>query len=579
MIARLGSLILLLCGLTMCHKTPSGDPGHMPAPSASPPSPPLPVGQPKLLVVASIDQMRYDYLERFGPLFQGGFRRLLSSAAHFSGARYRHANCETGPGHAVILSGRHGSHSGMIANSWYDQLLKRSVNLVEDPAVSPVGGKGRGASPANFLGFTLGDALKRRWPQTKVVGVSLKDRAAILLAGRQADAAYWYENAEGRFITSSYYVTHAPGWLARWNSRKVVDAYAGTSWNRLIPDESLYEKYAGKDAVEGEWDRKDIVFPHKLRSAPPNKDFYDDFRRTPLGDEVTLEVALEAMAAHELGVDAVTDILAIGFSATDVVGHTYGPDSHEMMDQILRLDRLLTRLFDELERRVGMNQVLFVLTADHGSQPLIETLIARGQPGRRVHPKELDALLDAAFEKHFPGAKGLMAYYDTPNFYLSEDVIRKHGLTIEEVSAVVIEVLGASGLVAAVYTQADLSRGIPGIGHDGGGDPYRDLFQNSFFGPRSGHVVARMKPYVYVDERPGGTGHGMPYDYDRHVPLFVLGAKIPGGRYDQACGPEDLAPTLAKMLGVPDYPIEYDARLLTEILGSAPKAGTAEAKP
>lgn len=525
--------------------------------------------RPRLVLVISIDQMRYDYLERFGKLFKGGFRTLMQGSAQFLNNRYRHANCETGPGHAVILSGQHGSHTGMIANSWYDQLLGKSVNLVEDPVHQPVGGKGRGASPHYFMGFTVGDMLKSKSPKSKVVGVSLKDRAAILMAGRRADAAYWYEIAEGRFITSTYYMNQLPEWLTRWNEQRYPDRYIGRSWTRLYNDERFYERYAGKDAVEGEWDRKDIVFPHKLRSAPPDKDFYDDLRRTPFADELTLDVAVQAISGHQLGQDEHTDILAVGFSATDIVGHTYGPDSHEMMDQLLRLDVVLDQLLFAVNRSVGLKNTLVVLTADHGSQPLIETLIARGQPGRRLHSKELSSMFEAAFAQRFPGIKGLMAYFDPPNFYLNEKVIREHQLTVEEVTAVVIEVLGASGLVTAVYTQSDLARGTAGLGAEMGGDPYRDLFQNSYFGPRSGHVVARMKPYVYVDDRPGGTGHGMPYDYDRHVPLFFMAPNIKAGRYPQACGPEDIAPTLARFLGL-DYPLEYDSRLLSEILPKTP---------
>lgn len=543
-------------------------------PEAQPSSPPA-VARPRLLLVISIDQMRYDYLDRFGKLFRGGFRTLLSSSAHFLNTRYRHANCETGPGHAVILSGQHGSHTGMIANSWYDQLLGKSVNLVDDPVHAPVGGKGRGASPHYFLGFTLGDVLKSKSPKSKVVGVSLKDRAAILMAGRRADAAYWYETAEGRFISSTYYMQQLPDWLLRWNEQKYPDRYAGRSWTRLIPNQGLYDRYAGPDAVEGEWDRKDIVFPHKLYSAPPDKEFYDSLRRTPFADELTLDVAVQALAGHQLGQDEHTDILAVGFSATDIVGHTYGPDSHEMMDQLLRLDLVLDQLLFAVNRSVGLKNTMVVLTADHGSQPLIETLIARGQPGRRVRPKELNDLFDRAFAQRFPGVKNLMAYYDPPNFYLNEKVLREHNLTVEEVSAVVIEVLGASGLVTAVYTQSDLARGTAGLGAETGGDPYRDLFQNSYFGPRSGHVVARMKPYVYVDDRPGGTGHGMPYDYDRHVPLFFMNSTIKPGKYSQACGPEDIAPTLARFLGL-DFPLEYDSRLLTEIL---PKNALLPVKP
>lgn len=537
---------------------------NAPLPS-EPKSPPLPAAQveapprPRLILVVSIDQMRYDYLDRFSRLFTGGFRTLLRSGAFFVNARYRHANCETGPGHAVILSGRHGSHSGMIANSWYDPLLRKVVNLVEDPTQAPVGGQGRGASPANFLGFTLGDMLKQKSPKSKVIGVSLKDRAAILMAGRRADAAYWYETAEGRFITSSYYMRTAPAWLERWNAQRYVDRFAGAAWNRLYPDIRLYDRYAGKDAIEGEWDRKDIVFPHKLRAAPPHRDFYDDFRRTPMADEMTLNVALEAMTAHELGKDDDTDILAIGFSATDIIGHTYGADSHEMMDQLLRLDLTLQRLLDEMDRRIGLRNTLLVLTADHGSQPLVEVLQARGMEARRVHPHHLDALLAEALERRFPGSSGLIAYYDPPNFFLSEESVRKQKLPLEEVATTVAETLRKSGLVDVVYTKADFLRSaVPG-------DPFFSLFQNSFFEPRSGHVVALMKPFVYIDDRPGGTGHGTPYEYDRHVPIFFFSSGIKGGRYTEPCGPEDIAPTLGRFLGF-DYPREYDARLLTEIL-------------
>jgi hypothetical protein len=518
---------------------------------------------PRLVLFLSIDQMRYDYVERFAGVFTGGFHTLLTQGALFTNARYRHANCATGPGHAVMLSGRHGSHSGMIANYWYDPYLHRAVNLVEDPVHVPVGGQGRGASPANFLGFTVGDLLKERLPGARVVGVSLKDRSAILLGGRRADAAYWYESAEGRFITSSYYASAAPAWLTRWNAQHYVDRFAGQSWNRLYPDARLYEKYAGQDAGAGEWDGRDILFPHAIHSAPPQQDFYDNFRRTPMADEMTMQFALAAMAAHELGSDETPDILAISFSATDSIGHAYGEGSHEMMDQLLRLDRTLDKLLREIDRRVGLSRTVVVLTADHGSQPLVESLQAQGQSARRLPRKTLDEQFARAFAARFPGVQGLLAYWYPPNFYLDEEVIRSNHLSLDAVTATVAAVLRDSGLTAAVYTQADFSRAAPP------GDPYFELFRNSFFAPRSGHVIALMKPYVYLDDQVGGTGHGTPYEYDRHVPLFFLGGGIKPGRYDQPCGPEDIAPTLGRLLGI-DYPREPDARLLTEILPPAP---------
>jgi len=514
---------------------------------------------PKLILVLSVDQMRFDYLTRFGPLFKGGFRRLLDQGAVFTEAKYRHANTETGPGHAVILSGRHASHSGIIANTWYDPFLKKSINVVEDPVQSPVGGQGRGGSPVNFIGFNLCDVLKYKTPSSRVVGVSLKDRSAILMAGRRADAAYWYENAGGNFITSTYYMKAAPAWLAVWNNRHFPDTFSGKSWTRLLEDEKLYEKYAGKDAVEGEWDRKDIVFPHAIRGRPPEAGFYDDFRRTPFADEMTLEVALEAMKAHELGADKITDVLAVSFSATDIVGHTYGADSQEAMDQILRLDLTLQKLFREVDDRIGLSETLVVLSANHGSMPLVEVLQAKGIQARRERPEVLMAPLKQALQSRFPGVAGLVAFVEFPNLYLDESVIAKNKLDRREVEATISKALIATGLVEAVYTQDQLLK------EDSAQDRYFQLFRNSFFQPRSPHVIVLLKKYIYMDDRPGGTGHGTPYDYDRHIPVVFMGPGIKPGEYDQPCGPEDIAPTLAKLLGL-DYPMEHDSRLLLEMM-------------
>jgi predicted AlkP superfamily pyrophosphatase or phosphodiesterase len=516
--------------------------------------------KPKLILVLSIDQMRFDYLTRFGPLFKGGFRRLLDQGAVFADANYRHASTETGPGHAVILSGRHASHSGIVANSWYDRFLKKSINVVEDPVQSPVGGQGRGASPVNFIGFNLCDVLKHKSPSSRVVGVSLKDRSAILMAGRRADAAYWYENAGGNFITSTYYMEAAPVWLTEWNNGHFPDKYSGKSWTRLLDDEKLYEQYAGKDAVEGEWDRKDIVFPHAIRGKPPQTRFYDDFRRTPFADEMTLGVALKAMKAYELGADRTTDILALGFSATDIIGHTYGADSQEMMDQMLRLDLTLQKLFEEVEARVGLAETLVVLSADHGSLPLVEVLQGKGIQAKREKPDILIRAVTDAIRLRFPGVEEVVANWDEiPHVYLDNEVIQKNKLSREEVEATVTRALISTGLVEAVYNQTQL------LGGDSPQDPFLPLFRNSFFQPRSPDLLVLLKKYVYLDDHPGGTGHGSAHDYDRHVPIVFMGPGIKPGKYDQPCGPEDIAPTLAKLLGL-DYPKEDDSRLLLEIL-------------
>ncbi len=516
--------------------------------------PPL---RPRLVLVLSIDQMRVDYLSRFASLYRGGLKRLTERGAVFNNARYRHASTETGPGHSVLLSGRHPSHSGIVANDWWDPYLKKLINVVDDPFHPPLGGEGRSASPVNALSFTVGDVLKLGNVHSRVVGVSLKDRSAILMAGRRADAAYWYETAGGNFITSTYYAREAPPWLTRWNRLRLPDTYAGKKWTRLLADEDVYEKYAGPDAIEGEWDRKDTVFPHAIRGKPPERLYYDDFRRTPFADEVTLSVALEAMNAHQLGQDEHTDIFAVGFSATDVIGHTYGPESQEIMDQLLRLDSVLEKLFQAIDDSVGLANTLVVLSADHGSLPLVENLRRQGIEARRASPDILKNAVQGALDRRFPGVQGLMAYFAT-DIYFDDEVIMSNRLDRATVERTAIEALMSTGLVEKVYTHSDLMT-------TDSADPQVRLFQNAFFQPRSPHLNVLVKKYVYLNSQVGGTGHGTAHDYDRHIPIIFMGEKIKSGIYQAECGPEDIAPTLAHLLGL-TYPREYDSRLLLEML-------------
>jgi predicted AlkP superfamily pyrophosphatase or phosphodiesterase len=516
--------------------------------------------RPRLVLFVSVDQMHAEYLEHFAPLFTGGFKRLLEQGAVFSNAYYRHSNSETGPGHSVLLSGRHASSSGIIANEWYDPILKKSINVVSDPVQQPLGGPGRAASPTNFLAVTVGDLLKKASPDSRVVGVSMKDRSAILMSGRRADAAYWYEAKAGRFITSTYYRHDVPPWLETWNASGKVDALFGTAWQRMLPDTSLYEQYAGPDAVEGEWDRVDTVFPHAIRGAAKTEAFYDDVRRTPFIDELVLDVALKAIDADELGKDDATDLLAVGFSATDVIGHTYGPDSQEMMDQLLRLDRTLGRLLDEVDKRVGPGRVLFGLSADHSSMPLVEILQKQGKPARRVPSADLEKPIRDAVHKAFPDAGELIAAFDEPHIYLDLERVARQGLKRADVEAVVSKAMLATGLVEHTFTHAQL------MGDPPPNDANFVLFRNSFFAPRSPHVIAQLKPYIYLEDvYSGGTGHGTVYDYDRHIPVVFMGAGVKPGRYAERCGPEDIAPSLSRILGL-DYALESDQRVLTEML-------------
>ena len=538
------------------------------APVASP-SQPAPASsgtaRPRLVLVVAVDQMRADYLERFRPLFTGGLKRLAESGAVFTNAMYRHACNETGPGHSVLLSGRSPRSSGIVGNVWYDRTLRQRVNVVDDPAVRLVGSnRGRAASPAYFNAFTVGDVLKVSSPASRVVGVSFKDRSAILPAGRRADGAYWYQTTDGRFVTSSWYTERAPGWLDAWNARRPADAYASRSWERLLTDTASYLRFAGEDAIDGEFDRKDVVFPHAIRGVPPAFEFYDNLRRTPFADELLLDFAGAAMKGHDLGRDDATDILTVSFSATDVIGHSYGPDSQEQMDNLLRLDRTLGRLFDEAERRAGKGRVLVVLSADHGVMPLVELLKARGVDARRADSAELYQPVEKALAARFPGAVGLVADPDPMEFVLDREAITRQGLNFEDVEATIREALLGTGLVEAVYTQAQL------MGAPAPGDPFFDRHQRAFFASRSGDLVARIRKHVYLGGYVGGTGHGSPHDYDRHVPIVFMGPGIKPGPHDVETGPEDIAWALGRMLGL-DYPKQDSVTDLLPYLDSPRK--------
>lgn len=501
----------------------------------------------RLVLVVAVDQMKAEYLARFRDLYEGGLRRVLDQGAVFTNARYRHACTDTGPGHSVILSGRSPRSSGIVGNEWYDRALRRVVNVVDDPTVRVLGGEGRAASPAHFSGFTVGDLLKAKSRDSRVVGVSLKDRAAILMAGPRADGAYWYESTGGHFVTTSYYAREVPAWLEAWNARRLPDSYAGRLWERLLPDPATYVRYVGEDDVKGERDGKDTVFPHRTPGAPPSPEFYDGLRRTPFVDEILLDAALAAMDAHGLGNDDATDVLAVGFSACDGVGHTYGGDSQEILDLLLRLDRTLGRLFDEVDRRVGKGHTLVVLTADHGSMPLVEVLSGRGIQARRATTGDLHAPVLTALARRFPKVEGLVAAVDPPDYWLDAETIGRSGLKRRDVEATIRESLVRTGLVDAVYTRAELA------GEPPGNDPFFELHERAFYAPRSADLVGRLKKHVYLGGSLGGTGHGTPYDYDRHVPIVFMGPGIAAGPRDVACGPEDIAWALGRLVGL-DYP-------------------------
>ena len=507
--------------------------------------------KPRLVLLVVVDQLAYNYIERFDALYDGGFRRLLDEGASFSNAKYRHGATVTAAGHATISSGRFPSHTGMVNNAWrgYDPTEKfTNINCVADftEGLRPIGGEGAVASPKNMLADSIGDLLKRQHQGSKVVSISWKDRAANLMAGREADAAFWFSSACGCFITSSHFVDETPEWLAAFNSSDTVRQYAGKDWERS-KSPSLYEQHARSDAFPGE-PAQDAIFPHTMPVTP---ELYGQMNRSPFSDAVLLEGAKAMLDAYELGQDDEPDILAIGFSATDYVGHRWGPYSQEAMDNHLRLDALLGELFELIDERVGLDQTVVALSADHGATELVEFR----EGWKRVSPRELAAIVNEAVAKEIPALEKAAAAVSAGSVYLNLPAIEDADANVTQVAAIAKQALLAHSEVAEVFTHDDLKS------PDGSGE-YWQLLRNSFFERRSPHLLVRLKDGRF----PGnGAGHGSPYERDRHVPLILMGKGVQPGRYASEAGPDEIAPTLARLLGF-EMSLEPGSRVLDEAL-------------
>src|SRR5256885_4649127 len=353
------------------------------------PAPPV-APRPRLVVVITVDQLRPDYLDRYRPQLRGGLSLLLKQGAVFTEVYHDHAITETAPGHATILSGRWPAHTGII----------RNLAGVQDSGAPLVGVSGPGASPARFRGTELFDWLQAAEPTARALSVSGKDRGAILPVGRAKEQADWYVG--GAFTPSRYYADSLPLWVRVFNGERVPRRAAATQWTLLLPERD----YPEPDSVPYENQGRDFVFPHRLPSDSGQAALA--FIATPTMDSLTLAFALEGTRALRLGVRGTTDLLAVSLSTTDYIGHAYGPDSREIHDQVLRLDRYLGRFFEQLFVRYGGSNVLIVLTADHGVTPFPEHSRALGRSGAvRVTPDSLIQSLNAALDERAGGGDWL----------------------------------------------------------------------------------------------------------------------------------------------------------------------------
>jgi hypothetical protein len=521
----------------------------------------------RLAVVISIDQCRADYLERFRPWFaEGGFRRLLEQGVVFTDAHHRHAMTATAPGHATIMTGVHANVHGIIANEWFDLSAGRSVVAVEDPQATLVGAPpatvrlplGAGdtettGSPRQLLSATVGDQLKLRYgAQCRVVALANKDRAAIFMGGRLADASYWMH--AGRFVTSRYYRDALPDWMEKFNGENRIDQAFGHTWDRLL-EKSIYDAVQGPDEAAGEESRLGIggTFPRKVDGGKPaiGPEFYNAYRLDPHGSEVLGLLAQRAVVGEQLGRHTAPDLLCLGFSQPDYAGHSFGPDSHEIMDSILRLDRVFVELFAFLDREIGEGNYLVMLTADHGVSPLPERVQAfnRGVTAGRLDYPALNRAVEAALTAAFgaPPEGAVWTVRDSYGYRLIPATLKARGITSSAAQLVVKAALMHSSQVAVAWTRDELLGLVPATGR------YLEEWRLSFNAARSQDILFSPPPYI-VDRSSYGSNHGTPYDYDNHIPLVWYGAGLKPAVRSERVGSDAIAPTLSSLLGIPRPP-------------------------
>ncbi len=492
---------------------------------------------PKLILAIVVDQFRYDYLVRFRSSYNGGLDRLLTQGAVFTNAHYEHFPTVTAVGHATFLTGATPSIHGIIGNEWYDRELGRQVYDVFDPNYAILGASGREASsPRRLLVSSLGDELKMSGKGRKVIGISFKDRSAILPAGRMADAAYWFDNRSGQFVSSTYYFPEMPGWVKQFNDSRAADRFLGAEWRPL-------DNPAGK--------------PYKVMANQADGAYYAALQATPYSNELIAALTERAIEAEQLGgAGGGVDLLTISFSGNDYIGHALGPDSPEVRDASIRTDRLLGKLFDFAEARAGRGQVLVVLTADHGVAPMPEVQQQRKMSGGRMPEGIIQEKIQASLTQMY-GAGQWVLGRSGPAPYLNYDLFREKKLDLAEVRRVAAEAARAVPHVFRVYTRDQLLNG------QTLDDQIDRRVRNGVHAQRGADLFIVAEPYWLFTDR--GTSHGSPHNYDSHVPLIFLGPGIRPGRYHRRVMVNDAAPTLATLLEV-ETPSGSVGRVLEEIL-------------
>jgi predicted AlkP superfamily pyrophosphatase or phosphodiesterase len=502
--------------------------------------------KPKLIVGIIVDQMRYDYLYRYWDKYgNGGFKRLLSEGYNFENCQYNYVPTSTGPGHASVYTGTTPSIHGIAGNEWYVRETGHFMYVTEDTTVAPVGinsAEGK-MSPKNLLSTTITDELRLfNNMQSKVIGVSLKDRGSILPAGHIPNAAYWYDGKTGNWITSSYYMNELPVWVKEFNNKKLPEVYLSKPWSTYLPiaeySESLPDNQKYKQSFSGEAENK---FPHDLPILKAKSGF-DLLRSTPFGNTFTLDFALKIIEAENLGKGKYTDFLALSFSSTDYIGHRFGVHSIEVEDTYIRLDKEIERLLTYLDQNLGKNNSLIFLTADHAGAYTPKYLKEIGIPSGYFNEKYMDTL-KTKLNKEFGNANYVLAY-ENSQLYLNRQLLSEKKIK-EQVENYIKEfLLGFEGVVKVIRAED--------LGTMNNSQEWVLRIQNGIYPKRSGDLIVVFEPGWFDSSYAanGGTTHGSGYNYDTHVPLLWHGWSIKKGASAERVNITDIASTLAGLLNI-----------------------------
>ena len=501
----------------------------------------------KLVVGIVVDQMRYDYLTRFESKYgTDGFKRLMNDGFNCHEHHYSYMPTFTGPGHASIFSGTTPKTHGIIANDWYDKTIKKSIYCVEDSLVKGVGGKNEDRSPRNMLVTGLGDQIKLQTSNKgKSIGISIKDRAAILPAGKLADAAYWFKGGkDGNFVSSTYYMTDLPNWVNDFNAKELPKSYLSQNWETILPIDQYTESSIDNNPNENSLKKgHDPVFPYNLSELFPDYG-YDLIKKIPFGNNLLVDFAKEVILNENLGKDDVMDFLSVSFSSTDYVGHNYGPKSVEIEDTYIRLDKSIAELLAFLDKEVGKNQYTVFLTADHGVAQIPQDLMDQGVEVGYYSESDILESVDNKLVAIY-NQENLIESFSNFQFFINHDLVNSLNLDAEliekQILAASLEIKSVkSGLTRRDLLSENYSYGV------------NQKVQKGWNTLASGDVALIMEPGWLPDgyAKNGGSSHGSPWAYDTHVPLLFFGVGINNGSTLVKTEVEDIVPTISAAIGV-----------------------------